>query len=197
MTAILLASSSQYRRQLIEKLGISVDFDKPEIDETPLPQEFPEDLAKRLSMSKAEALRETYPNHFIIGSDQVAELEGELLGKPGNHSSATRQLQTARGKIMHFHTGIALLNASTGKIQYRCSRYQVKFRQLTDAQIDSYLKKETPYDCAGSFKSEGLGIALFEYIRGDDPNSLVGLPLIQLTDMLSNEGIDVLTGSNL
>lgn len=197
MLPILLASSSQYRRQLIEKLGISVDFDKPEIDETPLPNESPEDLAKRLSTAKAEALREAYPNHLIIGSDQVAELKGELLGKPGNHANATRQLQNARGKIMNFHTGIALLNASTGKVQYRCSRYEVKFRQLTDTQIDSYLKKEMPYDCAGSFKSEGLGIALFEYIRGDDPNSLVGLPLIQLTNMLSNEGIDILTGTHL
>lgn len=192
MPQILLASSSIYRRQLIEKIGVSVEFDKPEVDETPFANETPEKLAQRLSISKAKALQEIYPEHLIIGSDQVAELGGNLIGKPGSHTAAIQQLQNARGKIMNFHTGIALLNAATGSIQYRCCRYEVKFRPLSDQQINHYLLRETPYDCAGSFKSEGLGIALFEYIRGDDPNSLVGLPLIHLTEMLAHENIDVL-----
>lgn len=192
MPPIVLASSSPYRRQLIEKLGISFSTASPDIDESPRTGESPADLAKRLSENKAKALASDYPSHLIIGSDQVAELHGTPLGKPGSHQAATTQLRSASGHILHFHTGLALFNSQTGTLQYANSTYTVKFRSLSDSQIESYLTREKPYDCAGSFKSEGLGIALFEYIRGDDPNSLVGLPLIELTRMLLNEGIDVL-----
>ncbi|WP_439134747.1 Maf family protein [Pseudomaricurvus sp.] len=192
MRPIVLASSSKYRRQLLEKLGLSFVTASPEVDESQHPQESPQELAQRLSKSKAQALAERFPAHLIIGSDQVAEVDGTPLGKPLTHDAAIHQLSQASGKLLKFHTGLALLNSATGHCQYSCSTYEVQFRTLSHQQIDAYLKKEEPYDCAGSFKSEGLGIALFEYIRGDDPNSLVGLPLIELTKLLLNEGIDVL-----
>lgn len=192
MLPIILASGSRYRRQLIEKLNILFSCDAPEIDESPLPNETPENQVKRLAVTKAQTLSPRYPRHLIIGSDQIAVLEGQILGKPGSHEAATRQLQQASGRTVVFYTGLALLNSATGQVQYTCPIYQVKFRPLTAEQISAYLYAETPYDCAGSFKSEGLGIALFEHIRGDDPNTLVGLPLIELTRLLLNEGIDVL-----
>jgi septum formation protein len=192
MPPIVLASSSRYRRQLLEKLNVSFCWCSPDIDESPLPSETPQTLARRLSESKAKALAVQFPAHLIIGSDQVAQLHDLTLGKPGSHEAAVKQLQEASGQTLMFHTGVALFNSATDHLQYACSTYEVTFRPLTDEQITNYLRIETPYDCAGSFKSEGLGIALFERIRGDDPNSLVGLPLIELTRMLSNEGIDVL-----
>lgn len=192
MSHIVLASSSRYRQQLLEKLGLTFVAASPDIDEQPHTGESPFSIAQRLSETKARALKERFPNHLIIGSDQVAELNGIPIGKPGNHQRACQQLQAASGNTLHFHTGVALFNSATATMQYASSCYAVKFRQLSQDQIDSYLRKEAPYDCAGSFKSEGLGIALFEHIRGDDPNSLIGLPLIQLTHLLLNEGIDVL-----
>lgn len=192
MRPIVLASSSKYRRQLLEKLGISFFTASPNIDESRQEHELPFNLAQRLAKTKAQVLASQFPTHLIIGSDQVAELAGNPLGKPGAHEAAVNQLQQASGRTLQFHTGLALFNSDTGNLQYACSTYEVKFRQLNRTQIDNYLNTERPYDCAGSFKSEGLGIALFEYIRGDDPNSLIGLPLIELTRMLANEGLDVL-----
>jgi septum formation protein len=192
MPPIVLASSSRYRQQLLEKLNISFCCRSPHIDERPLLAETPQALARRLSEGKAKALAAQFPAHLIIGSDQVAQLHDQILGKPGSHEAAAKQLQQASGQTLLFHTGVALFNSATNHLQYACSTYEVTFRTLTAKQIDSYLRIETPYDCAGSFKSEGLGIALFERIRGDDPNSLVGLPLIELTRMLDNEGVDVL-----
>ncbi len=189
---IILASSSKYRKQLIEKLNISVQSASPNIDETPLPHENPKELCERLATSKAQAVAEHFKNHLIIGSDQVASLDGNVLGKPGSHQAATEQLRRASGRAMYFYTAIALLNSHTNHLQVATCHYEVKFRALNNRQIDYYLKQEAPYDCAGSFKSEGLGITLFEYIRGDDPNSLIGLPLIELTRMLLNQGIDLL-----
>ncbi|WP_370462549.1 nucleoside triphosphate pyrophosphatase [Pseudomaricurvus sp. HS19] len=189
---IILASSSKYKRQLIEKLGISIVCTSPDIDESPRDGETPVALAERLSIAKARALAATHPDHLIIGSDQVAHVEGQLLGKPGNHRQATAQLLACRGKTVEFLTGLCLLNSLTGDYQYHCSPIQVRFRPLTEGQIENYLQREQPYDCAGSFRSEGLGIALFESIHGDDPNALIGLPLIELTRMLFSQGIDVL-----
>lgn len=194
MTRILLASSSTYRRQLLDKLGLYFDHTSPDIDEAPRPNESAYALAERLSIAKAEILSASHPGHLIIGSDQVVELDGQLLGKPGNHANAIDQLSRCSGKTVTFYTGICLRNTNTGRNQYQCDTYAVTFRQLTPLQIERYVTQETPYDCAGSFKSEGLGISLFTAIKGDDPNSLVGLPLIKLTQMLLNEGIDVLTG---
>ncbi len=193
MTSILLASSSPYRRQLLEKLGLSFGCESPNIDESPLLSETPLQLVERLSTQKAKALATDYNNHLIIGSDQVATLGQQVIGKPGNHEAAVMQLQSCSGKVVNFYTGLSLLNSGTGRLQYQCSRYEVHFRTLTESQIEHYLRREQPYDCAGSFKSEGLGIALFSAIRGDDPNSLIGLPLIALTEMLYNEGIDLLS----
>lgn len=192
MLPIILGSSSRYRRQLLEKLNISFVSAAPHVDEAALPGEAPENLVRRLAVSKAQALRPHYPQHLIIGSDQIAVLGGQILGKPGSHEAARQQLQQASGRTVLFHTGLALLNSETQHVQYCCPVYEVKFRCLTAEQIEAYLLLEQPYDCAGSFKSEGLGIALFDHIRGDDPNTLVGLPLIELTRMLNNEGIDVL-----
>lgn len=192
MLPIILASSSIYRRQLIEKIGISCSYDAPNIDETAKPAEPATQLALRLAKQKAQALWSQHPDHLIIGSDQVAELNGQILGKPGNHPNAVAQLKACSGHIVHFHTALAVLNTRSGRLQSSLSHYEVRFRTLSDTQIENYLQIEQPYDCAGSFKSEGLGICLFDYIRGDDPNSLIGLPLIELTNMLNEEGINPL-----
>ena len=192
MQDIILASSSVYRRQLLNKLGINYRWQAPDVDETSIDGESPAELVKRLSRNKAVALAPHYPSALIIGSDQVAALENRILGKPGNHTHAKTQLQLASGKQVTFFTGLTLYNATTRTAQTCCELYQVTFRQLTDAQIENYLQREQPYDCAGSFKSEGLGIALFDELDGRDPNTLIGLPLIALIKMLNNEGIDVL-----
>lgn len=193
MASIVLASSSPYRHQLLEKLGLSFETHAPNIDESAHAGETPTQLAKRLATQKAVALQQRYDSHLIIGSDQVAELDQQILGKPGSHENAAAQLQRSSGRVVHFHTGLSLLNTVSGTQQYHCCHYEVHFRTLTEHQIEHYLRLEQPYDCAGSFKSEGLGIALFSAIKGDDPNSLIGLPLIALTDMLYKEGVDVLT----
>lgn len=192
MSPLILASSSPYRRQLLDKLGLAYHWASPAIDETPLPKEKPEDLVVRLAKAKAHALAGTYPTHLIIGADQVSSQDGQILGKPGNLASAFAQLQAASGKTLTFFTGLCLFNSRTGHCQNICETYEVSFRQLTETQIQRYLNLEQPFDCAGSFKCEGLGISLFRSMQGRDPNCLVGLPLMALIDMLINEGIDPL-----
>ncbi len=162
------------------------------MDETPLPGESPSQTALRLSKMKARTVADQFPDHLIIGSDQVLMLEDEQLGKPGNFSNAFKQLKKMQGKAMVFHTALCLLNSRSGTIQLRDIPTTIHLRTLTDAQIESYLKKEQPYDCAGSARSEGLGIALIARYDTSDPNALIGLPLIALTEMLANEGVDPL-----
>ena len=185
---IILASSSPYRKQLLGKLGLEFDSISPDIDETPMQGEKPTDLVCRLAKEKARALSNSHPDHLIIGSDQVATIADTIIGKPLNHEGALAQLESFSGKQVWFLTGLCLLNSATGRAQTTVERYSVKFRSLTRAQLTNYLNKEQPYDCAGSFKAEGLGICLFEKLSGDDPNTLIGLPLIALTKMLENEG---------
>lgn len=192
MTALLLASSSPYRRQLLDKLGLNYTWQAPDINETCLPYELPEEVVKRLAHSKAQALAHNHPDKLIIGSDQVAVIDNKILGKPLNHEHATGQLTRASGKKVIFFTGLCLLNTATGRAQLACETFTVYFRNLNKSQIENYLRKEQPYDCAGSFKSEGLGITLFDRLDGRDPNTLVGLPLIALTDMLMVEGLSPL-----
>jgi septum formation protein len=164
----------------------------PHVDEAALENEAPQDTALRLSKDKAKKVGAEYPHALVIGCDQVATLNGEQLGKPLNHNNATKQLQTMRGKKVTFHSALCLYNAETGNVQAEVVPYVVKFRALTDAQIENYLTKEQPYHCAGSAKSEGLGIALMESMIGDDPNALIGLPLIKLITMLQNEGVNII-----
>jgi MAF protein len=189
---LILASSSPYRREVLSRLGIEFSSVSPEIDESSLDNEGPEALVRRLAENKARAVASTHPKALIIGSDQVATLEDRVLGKPGNHERAVEQLTLASGKRVTFHTGLCLLNSENGKLQISCEPYHVEFRELTAEEIDHYLRKEQPYNCAGAFKSEGLGVCLFKRMEGDDPASLIGLPLIQLVNMLRNEGLDVL-----
>ncbi len=190
--AIILASSSIYRRELLQRLQMPFHTVSPHVDETILSGEKPQDTALRLSKEKAKKVGSEYPHALIIGCDQVATLDGEQLGKPLNHNNATKQLRLMRGKEVTFHSALCLYNAETGNMQAEVVPYLVKFRQLTDEQIESYLMKEQPYHCAGSAKSEGLGIALIESMVGDDPNALIGLPLIKLITMLQNEGVNVI-----
>lgn len=192
MPSLVLASSSPYRRDLLARLGLPFEQASPELDETPLPGESAGDLVLRLAVAKARALAPRFPEALIIGSDQVAVLDDRLLGKPGDAERAYEQLRAASGKTVVFLTGLCLLNAATGLAQTVLEPYTVRFRALSEAQIRHYLAREQPYDCAGSFKSEGLGIALFEALAGDDPNALVGLPLIRLVDLLRKEGIEIL-----
>lgn len=191
---LILASTSPYRKALLERLQLDFLCDSPDIDESPLKGESVADMVVRLAKFKAEAVAGKYPDALIIGSDQSAELAGEPLSKPGDFDNAVPQLQRASGKRIVFQTGLCLLNTKTGNIQTACVPYTVVFRPLTRDMIEHYLKKEQPYNCAGSFKSEGLGIALFEKFEGEDPNALIGLPLIKLIEMLENEGFSVLGG---
>jgi septum formation protein len=189
---LILASSSEYRRQLLQKLQIPFTSIAPKIDETAYPDEKPHETALRLAQEKARKIGADYPHALVIGCDQVATLDGEQLGKPGNHQNATKQLQKMRGREVVFHSALCLYNAATDSMQAQVVPYLVRFRVLTDAQIENYLAKEQPYQCAGSAKSEGLGIALMERMLGDDPNALIGLPLIKLISMLQNENISVI-----
>ena len=189
---IVLASSSPFRRELLERLKISFVTASPEVDEQPLPGENPESTALRLSEAKARALAGRYPDALIIGSDQLACLDGKVFGKPGNHENAVRQLKTMRGRTVNFFTGLCLLNAKTGKAHLRGVPTLVTFRDLSDAAIEDYLRRERPYNCAGSAKSEGLGIAIIAKMEGEDPNALIGLPLIALCDLLEHEKVHVL-----
>lgn len=190
---LLLASSSPYRKALMERLELPFQSASPDIDESPQPDETAEQLATRLAQGKARALAEQYPNHWIIGSDQVASLpNGTLLNKPGTHEQAVEQLRWSSGHSVFFLTGLCLLDSDTGNLQSHCEPFEVRFRNLNSAEIETYLRREQPYDCAGSFKMEGLGITLFQALSGRDPNSLVGLPLIALIDMLRHWGLNPL-----
>ena len=189
---LILASSSPYRRELLERLKIPFEVIPPELDETPLPGEAPSALVERLSVAKAQKIAAQYPGSLVIGSDQVAVYNGTIVGKPHTHEKAVQQLRSASGKSVTLYTGLALMNSDTQRLQHEVIPYRVLFRALSDEQIDSYLRKEQPYSCAGSVKSEGLGIALLERFEGDDPNTLIGLPLIRLVRMLENEGIEII-----
>lgn len=189
---LVLASTSPYRRELLAKLQVAFVVANPKVDETPLANETPENTSLRLAELKAKAVATDFPNALIIGSDQVATLNGNHIGKPGNHENAVKQLQMMRGNTIIFHTALSLYNSETGKLQSLIVPTTVTIRNLSDAQIESYLLKEQPYQCAGSAKSEAMGIAIMEKMEGTDPNALIGLPLIALTQMLMNEGWDVL-----
>jgi len=192
MQQLILGSSSPFRAALLEKLGLSFISSSPDIDESPLENETADQLVQRLSEQKALKIAESYPDSLIIGSDQVALLDGNILGKPGSHEKAVNQLSAASGKTVQFLTGLALLNSKTNKLQSLVEHFDVRFKTLSTNQIEFYLQQEKPYQCAGSFKSEGFGISLFSKLQGEDPNSLIGLPLIRLIDLLNNEGVDVL-----
>ena len=194
MPPLILASTSKYRRELLARLQLPFDTVSPEVDEVPLAGEAPRDLALRLAIAKALAVAATHPLALVIGSDQVAHCEGRIMDKPGNHERATGQLRFMRGKETWFDTGLALVNAASGRVQSEVVRVRVVLRNLSDAEIEAYLQKEQPYDCAGSAKSEGMGIALMEKLEGDDPTALIGLPLIALSHMLRTEGVDPLAG---
>ena len=189
---IVLASTSKYRRELLARLGLPFEVASPEVDETALAGETPQDTALRLAEAKARAVAGRFADALIIGSDQVAVLEGLPLGKPGNHANALRQLKAMRGKEVTFHTALCLCEAGSGRASARIVPFHVRFRDYSDAQIERYLEREQPYDCAGSARCEGLGIALIAQMRGDDPNALIGLPLIALTEMLAGFGVNVL-----
>ena len=193
MTQLVLASTSPYRRELLQRLGLTFETTSPNIDETASPDEKPVQLVERLAESKARAVAFDYPDSLIIGSDQVAVLDDHILAKPGNHEKAVQQLSNASGRKVTFLTGLCLLNTKTNNCHVTVAKYSVVFRNLSESQINNYLHREKPYDCAGSFKSEGLGITLFEKMEGDDPNALIGLPMIALINMLSAEGLDVLS----
>jgi len=188
---LVLASTSPFRKALMQRLGLVFETLSPQVDETALQGESAEAMVKRLSEAKARSGAKQYPDALIIGSDQVAVCAGDVLGKPGNHENARRQLARLAGHRVSFLTGLCLYDASTGRAKLDLVPYHVTFRRLTDQQIDRYLRAEQPYNCAGSFKSEGLGISLFESMQGEDPNALIGLPLIRLVSWLNEAGIAV------
>ena len=189
---LVLASSSPFRRELLERLRITFEVIAPDVDETPRPGETPEALVQRLAIEKARKIAALKPGSLVIGSDQVAVYNDAIVGKPHSHDVAVQQLRSASGKTVTLFTGLALVNADTRLIQCEVIPYRVTFRALTDAQIESYLRQEQPYSCAGSVRSEGLGIALLEKFEGDDPNTLIGLPLIRLVRMLEHEGVKII-----
>ncbi len=189
---LILASSSPYRRELLARLQIPFEVIAPQVDETPMPGEDPRALVERLAIAKARAVAHQHSDALVIGSDQVAVYNGAIVGKPLTHANAVAQLRSAAGKTVTLFTGLALLNAATDRLQVDVVPYRVSFRAVTDEQIENYLRKEQPFGCAGSVRSEGLGIALLERFEGDDPNALVGLPLIQLVRMLEKEGVRVI-----
>ena len=192
MSRIVLGSSSPFRKALLEKLDLSFECDSPDIDETPMKGEHPKDMVARLAKQKADAIAERHPQSVIIASDQCATLDGKIIGKPGDHATAIEQLTAASGRTVTFYTSLCVFNAGTNQYQETVEPFYVYFRELTESQIDNYLKKEEPYNCAGSFKSEGLGISLFDRLEGNDPNTLIGLPLIQLIKMLEKVNIQVI-----
>lgn len=189
---VILGSTSRYRKELLSRLRIPFEVCAPHVDETPLKGEAPQALALRLALAKAQAVGKQYPHAVVIGSDQVADLEGLPLGKPGNHANAILQLQQMRGKTVIFQTALSVVCLANGYEKTSLAAVKVKFRDLTDAEIENYLRAEEPYDCAGSAKSEGLGIALLEAIDNDDPTALVGLPLIRTCQMLREAGVKLL-----
>jgi septum formation protein len=189
---LILASTSRYRRELLNRLRLPFDVQPPEVDETALPGETPRELAERLALEKARAVAARFPEAVVIGSDQVADLAGEALGKPGDHELATAQLRKMRGQTLIFQTAVAVVCQATGFVERDLAPVRVVFRDLGDAAIEQYLQAEQPYDCAGSAKSEGLGIALLSAIDSDDPTALVGLPLIRTCRMLRSAGVELL-----
>jgi septum formation protein len=189
---LVLASTSRYRRELLDRLGVPFECADPRVDEVVLPGEAPQTTALRLAESKARAVAQRYPGAVVIGSDQVASCGGERLGKPGNHASAVRQLTAMSGKTAQFDTAVAVIDSESAHAESRVVPCRVTFRRLTPTQIETYLQAEKPYDCAGSAKAEGLGIALISRIETDDPTSLIGLPLIALTELLNGAGIAVI-----
>ena len=190
---LMLGSTSRYRRELLERLNIPFQVAAPDVDETPLPQEKPHMLAERLALAKAKAVAAQFPQSVVIGSDQVADLNGQSLGKPGTHDNAVAQLRMMRGQTVVFQTAVAVVCLETGFEQCSLAAVHVKFCDLTDDEIENYLCIEQPYDCAGSAKSEGLGIALLAAIDSDDPTALIGLPLIRTCQMLRAAGIELLS----
>jgi len=190
--ALILGSTSRYRRELLQRLRVPFDVVSPEVDETPLPDETPQALATRLALAKAKAVAALHPNAVVIGSDQVADLNGEPLGKPGTHERAVLQLQRMRGQTVVFQTAVSVVCQASGFEQTELAQIKVRFRDLSDAEIEAYLRAEEPYDCAGSAKSEGLGIALLDAIDNDDPTALIGLPMIRTARLLRAAGIDLL-----
>ena len=190
--ALILGSSSPYRRELLARLGLSFTSVAPEVDESPRANETPAAIALRLALAKAQAVAASHPNALIIASDQVADLDGKPLGKPGDRSNAVRQLRAMRGRRVAFHTALCLFDSASARHQLENVPTVVTFRDLDDAQIEHYLDREKPYDCAGSAKIESLGIALVARIDSSDPSALIGLPLVALVTMLAREGITVL-----
>ena len=189
---LILASTSVYRRHLLERLRLPFTVVASQVDETPLPDETPAQLAMRLALAKARAVARQHPQAVVIGSDQVADLNGQALGKPGNHARAVSQLQAMRGQLVVFQTALSVVCQTSGFAQTELAQVKVRFRQFSDAQIEAYLLAEMPYDCAGSAKSEGLGIALLEQIDNDDPTALIGLSLIRTCRLVEAAGIRVL-----
>ncbi|WP_158968800.1 nucleoside triphosphate pyrophosphatase [Paraglaciecola sp. L3A3] len=188
---IILASSSSYRQNILKKLCLPFDAIAPKVDETKINNESINDQVLRLAINKAQAISQSNPDHYVIGSDQLASCNGQTLGKPGNFENAKAQLLMMSGQTVIFHTGLCVAHKNNKELEFMVDQYQVKFRQLTEQQITVYLQIEEPYDCAGSFKSEGLGIALFESLNGRDPNSLIGLPLIGLIELFNKMQVDV------
>lgn len=194
---LILGSTSRYRRELLQRLQIPFDVAAPDVDETPLPDETPRGLAERLALDKARAVASAFPHAVVIGSDQVADLNGLPLGKPGNHERAVIQLRQMRGQTVIFQTAVAVVCSESGFEQSSLAAVRVKFRDLSDSEIENYLRAEQPYDCAGSAKSEGLGIALLESIESDDPTALVGLPLIRTCKMIQAAGVVLLANNKV
>tara|TARA_R110002095_G_scaffold81344_6_gene70652 strand:+ start:2574 stop:3152 length:579 start_codon:yes stop_codon:yes gene_type:complete len=191
MRRLILASTSSFRKSLLEKLQLRFSCQAPDIDETPNHDESAEALVQRLAQAKAEKIGSTTPDALIIGSDQVAVFNGHIIGKPHNHNRATEQLRACSGQVITFYTGLCLHDSNSGKSERICDLFRVHFRPLSDDQIERYLQREQPYQCAGSFMAEGLGISLFKKLEGDDPNTLVGLPLIRLIELLHRQGIEI------
>ena len=189
---IVLASSSPFRQELLGRLGLAFEACSPEIDESPRPGEHPRELVERLSLEKARAIAEQFPDALIIGSDQVADHDGEIVGKPRDHADAVRQLRAASGRVITLYTGVALFNSASGAGQVAVEPFEVEFRELDEERIEAYLRRERPYNCCGSVRAERLGIALLRRLTGNDPNALIGLPMIRLVAMLEKEGVDLL-----
>ena len=194
---LILGSTSAYRRELLSRLNISFSVESPDVEETPLPDEPPAELARRLALAKANAVAARFPDCIVIGSDQVADLDGLALGKPGTHDRAVTQLRQMRGRTVIFQTAVAVVCLDSGFCQQSLAPVKVVFRALEDAEIENYLRQEQPYDCAGSAKSEGLGIALLDAIESDDPTALVGLPLIRTSRMLRAAGISLFAAQRM
>ncbi|MDD3517425.1 MAG: Maf family nucleotide pyrophosphatase [Chromatiales bacterium] len=192
---LVLASTSPFRRELVTRFGLPFECVAPDVDETRLPGESPSAMVRRLAEAKARAVADRFPDALIIGSDQCAALGETILGKPGSHERAIEQLRACSGRRVMFHIGLCLLDTANGHVQLDEVLFPVRFRHLSEAQIDGYLRHDQPYNCAGSFRSERLGIALFEALEGSDPTALMGLPLIRLTAMLGAAGLDVLTAT--